>query len=172
MSDPFLGQIQIVGFNFNPRGWAFCDGQLLPIAQNTALFSLLGTTFGGDGRTTFAIPDLRGRIPKHVGSGPGLSPVRWGERGGSENYTLTVSNMPSHNHTVKANKGEPELETAENNFPGTLTNGTEGYAETSNTTLNSGVVGNTGGGQAIDLRNPYLGVYYCIATIGIFPSRS
>ena len=80
--------------------------------------------------------------------------------------------MPSHNHTVKANKGEPELETAENNFPGTLTNGTEGYAETSNTTLNSGVVGNTGGGQAIDLRNPYLGVYYCIATIGIFPSRS
>ncbi|MHC4955882.1 MAG: phage tail protein, partial [Planctomycetota bacterium] len=101
-SEPFIGQIQQFGFNFPPRGWAHCDGQLLPISSNTALFSLLGTTFGGDGRTTFGLPDLRGRIAKHVGTGPGLSPVTWGQRGGAETVVLNTGNMPSHTHTATA----------------------------------------------------------------------
>lgn len=172
MSEPFLGQIQIVGFNFAPRGWASCDGQLLAISQYSALFSLLGTAFGGDGRTTFGLPELRGRIPKHVGNGAGLNPVTWGEKGGTEQRSLTLANMPAHNHLINANKGEPESDMAQDKFPGTLTNGTEGYAETSNSTMNSGVVGNTGGGAAVDIRNPFLGVYYCIAMQGLFPSRS
>ncbi|MCI5084171.1 MAG: tail fiber protein, partial [Saprospiraceae bacterium] len=97
--NPFIGQIQAFGFNFAPRGWAFCHGQLLAISANTALFSLLGTTFGGDGRTTFALPDLRSRSIRGVGSGPGLDHVSWGERGGRYEVTLSVSNLPSHNHT-------------------------------------------------------------------------
>jgi microcystin-dependent protein len=98
MSEPFLGEIKMVGFNFNPRGWAFCDGQLLPIAQNSALFSLLGTTYGGDGRTTFALPDLRGRVALHPGSGPGLPTYRQGERSGNHQTTLTAANLAPHTH--------------------------------------------------------------------------
>ena len=99
-SEPFIGQIQMFGFNFPPRGWAHTNGQLLAISSNTALFSLLGTTFGGDGRTTFGLPDLRGRIAKHVGSGPGLSTVTWGQKGGAESASLSVNNLPPHNHAV------------------------------------------------------------------------
>jgi microcystin-dependent protein len=98
--EPFIGQIITVGFDFAPRGWAKCDGQLLAISQNTALFSLLGTTYGGDGRTTFGLPDLKGRVPMHEGDGPGLSPKRLGERGGRENVTLTTDQMPRHKHTA------------------------------------------------------------------------
>ena len=100
MSEPFLGQIQMFGFNFAPRGWSTCNGQILPIAQNTALFALLGTTFGGDGRTTFSLPDLRGRDAVHVGTGPGLPTVRWGQRGGTHTYNIAIANLPAHNHTV------------------------------------------------------------------------
>ena len=107
MPNPFIGQVNYIGFNFAPRGWALCDGQLLPIASNTALFSLLGTAFGGDGRTTFALPDLRGRTPLGVGNGAGLNDVTWGQRGGSENVTLTVAQIPSHNHTITASKCRP-----------------------------------------------------------------
>jgi microcystin-dependent protein len=99
-SDPFLAEIMIFGGNFAPRGWAFCDGQIMSIAQNTALFSLLGTTFGGNGQTTFALPDLRGRVPLHAGSGPGLSNYSLGEMGGQQSVTLTTSQMPAHNHPV------------------------------------------------------------------------
>lgn len=101
--EPYIGEISMFGGNFAPRGWAFCDGQLLPIAQNTALFSLLGTIYGGDGRTTFALPDLRGRVPVHSGNGPGLSDYRVGQRGGSERIILTINQIPSHNHSVKGN---------------------------------------------------------------------
>ncbi len=169
--DPFIGQIQAFGFNFAPKGWAFCDGQLLPIAQNTALFSLLGTTYGGDGRTTFALPDLRGRSIVHAGQGSGLSSISQGERAGSENLTLTVNNMPSHNHNVTiavntANGEESDstsylagLENAfsENSTPGTFLKG-----------VTSVPVGN---GQPFSNRNPYLGISVCIALQGIFPSR-
>ena len=96
MSEPFIGQVMLVGFNFPPRGWSFCEGQLLPISQNTALFSLLGTTYGGDGRTSFGLPDLRGRAPFGPGTRPGLSPVGWGERGGAETRTLVAANLPPH----------------------------------------------------------------------------
>ena len=101
MSEPFIGQIQPVGFNFPPRNWAHCNGQLLAISQNAALFSLLGTTYGGDGRTTFALPDLRGRICIHPGQGPGLSNYSWGERGGAETVNLSVAQIPTHNHAVR-----------------------------------------------------------------------
>ena len=100
--EPFLGQIMPVGFNFAPRGWALCNGQLLAISAYSALFSLLGTAFGGNGRTDFALPDLRGRIPLHVGTGAGLNPVSWGQKAGSDNHTLSVSEMPSHNHIATA----------------------------------------------------------------------
>ena len=100
MSEPFLGEIRLFGFNFAPRGWSFCTGQLLPISQNSAVFSLLGTTFGGDGRTTFGVPDLRGRVAIGVGQGPGLSDRRWGQRGGAETTTLNVNQMPNHRHHI------------------------------------------------------------------------
>ena len=102
MSEPFIGEIRIFGFNFAPRGWALCDGQLLPISQNSALFSLLGTIYGGDGRTTFALPDLRGRAALHEGTGPGLSPRQLGQRSGSETNTLTVNQLPPHTHQARA----------------------------------------------------------------------
>ncbi|MDQ6777385.1 MAG: tail fiber protein, partial [Actinomycetota bacterium] len=102
MSEPFLGEVRTFGFNFAPRGWAFCNGQLLPISQNTALFSLLGTQYGGDGIQTFALPDLRGRVGIHQGSGPGLSPYAIGQTGGTETVTLTSNEMPAHNHSVNA----------------------------------------------------------------------
>ena len=105
MADPFLGEIRVTGFNFAPRGWALCDGQLLPINQNTALFALLGTQFGGNGQTTFALPDLRGRVPIHQGQGPGLTPRTIGETGGAESATLNVAQLPPHTHTALASGG-------------------------------------------------------------------
>ena len=178
--EPFLGQIIQVGFGFAPRGWALCDGQLLAIASNTALFSLLGTTFGGDGRTTFALPDLRGRISKHVGSGPGLNPVTWGEKGGRESLTLSTANLPSHSHSLVGTTAEQNAGTPTNNLlasgasDGRGGNATTVYASgaSANATAASASIGNTGGGQAFDIRNPYLGIYHCIAIQGIYPSRN
>lgn len=169
---PFLGQIQAFGFNFAPRGWALCDGQLLPIASNTALFSLLGTTFGGDGRTTFKLPDLRGRSIVHVGNGPGLSTISWGEVGGRETVTLAVGNLPAHNHTTTMNLGGTAEESGAGHFIGS--SGTL-FAEDaqSGSTLNAGAItsANTGGGSAYNNRNPFTGIYVCIALEGIYPSR-
>lgn len=169
MSEPFLGEIRLFGFNFPPRGWAFCNGALMAISQNTALFSLLGTTYGGDGRTTFALPDLRGRAAVHPGQGPGLSDIRLGELGGAEVTTLTINNMPSHNHTVNASPGAGESGNPANAYPSATTE--DVYSSTAGTTMNAGVVGNAGGGQPIPIRDPYLGLMHCIALQGIFPPR-
>ena len=174
--EPFLGQLMAVGFNFPPRGWALCDGQLLSIAANSALFSLLGTAFGGDGRTTFALPDLRSRSIVHVGTGAGLSPISWGERGGAETVTLTVNNLPPHNHQgyINAKIGLGD-ETNPNGANG-LASATEDLyfdgAATHQTALGSVQTSNAGGGQSVQIRNPFLGIYVCIALQGIFPSRS
>jgi len=188
MASPFIGQIQLFGFNFAPRGWAFCDGQLLPISSNTALFSLLGTTFGGDGRTTFALPDLRGRSAVGVGTGPGISTITHGERGGRENVTLTTLNMPSHTHTAAVTGLTTTVSGSSDDADGTSPSGallgttgddvySSGAADTAMnpaaaSTSGSASVGNTGGSQSFDIRNPFLGIYHSIALIGIFPSRN
>jgi microcystin-dependent protein len=180
MSEPFIGQIEMFGGNFAPRGWAFCDGQLLAISQNTALFSILGTTYGGDGRTTFGLPDLRGRVAMHPGNGPGLTPRRLGEKSGTETVPLIESQIPSHTHTasgtIQAKNGQPDESNPGNAVPSTLTNGTEGYADDSNTTMKAGgvavSVNPTGGSQAHTNIQPYQCVNYIIALIGIYPSRN
>ena len=171
--EPFLGQIQPVGFNFPPRGWALCDGQLLPINSYQALFSLLGTTFGGDGRTTFGLPDLRGRSIVHVGQGPGLSHITWGEKSGRENVTLTVNNMPAHHHAVTATSDDATLdEAAAGSRFGTA--GTPIYAPGGSASILMAGDSTTqvGGSQQFNIRDPFLGIYVTIALQGLFPSRS
>ncbi|MEZ4991312.1 MAG: tail fiber protein [Saprospiraceae bacterium] len=171
--EPFLGQIQPFGFNFPPRGWAFCDGQLLAISSNTALFSLLGTMYGGDGRTTFALPDLRGRSIVHIGTGPGLSHITQGEKGGRENVTLTTANMPSHNHAVRATTDDGTLDEPANGARfGTA--GTTVYAASgsSSIVMASDTTTNTGGNQSFNIRDPFLGIPYSIALQGLFPPRA
>lgn len=166
--EPFLGQIQIFGFGFAPRGWAFCDGQLLPISSNTALFSLLGTTFGGDGRTTFALPDLRSRVPVHVGQGPGLTRYVWGQKGGVETVTLTVQQMPSHNHQPVCSSDDASAGSPEGNLPAAV--GTPIYSTAGSASMVA--TQNTGGNQQHTNIQPFLSVYYCIALQGLYPSRS
>ncbi|MCP8690153.1 phage tail protein [Marinobacterium sedimentorum] len=188
MSEPFIGEIRLVGFNFAPRGWAFCQGQLLPISQNNALFALLGTQYGGDGRTTFALPDLRGRSPVGIEQGPGLSNITIGEQGGTESVTLTQVNMPSHSHTAEASIAIPANSTSSDTTAAPATNTVLGPAsnsgrpgalystETPNTTLepfnNLVTVQPAGGSQPVQTRNPFLGSNFIIALEGLFPSRS
>ncbi|CAA0096567.1 Uncharacterised protein [BD1-7 clade bacterium] len=176
-ADPFLGEIQPFGFNFNPRGWALCQGQLLPISQNTALFSLLGTTYGGDGRTTFGLPDLRGRSMVGVGSGPGLDTIAWGERGGANEITLTVAQLPAHSHiaTLHAETKAGDANNPQNKLLAiTSTNIYTTPDPASNKTMHpeSIVVNNAGAGLPFSIDSPYLGVYIGIALLGIYPSRS
>ena len=174
MSDPFLGTIQPFGFNFAPRGWAKCDGQLLPIAQYQALFSLLGTTYGGDGRTTFGLPDLRGRSMLNQGSGAGLSPRTIGQRGGSETNTLTVNQMPSHNHALQSESQPADVPDSGGNLLA-QTPGNSIYkapVPRQNLAMANEAISNTGGGQAVNNLSPYLVVNVCIALQGIFPSRN
>jgi microcystin-dependent protein len=172
MSEPFLGQIMLVPYNFAPRGWAFCNGQILPIAQNTALFSLLGTTYGGNGQTTFALPDLRGCVPISSGQGPGLSNYSLGERGGTETVTLTVNQMPTHNHLVNVNTDNGETgriaDTYLSNSSETPYNG----SLASPGTMAPQMISNVGGNQPFEILQPYLTLNYCIALEGIFPSRN
>jgi microcystin-dependent protein len=179
MSEPFIGQIMPVGFNFAPRGWALCNGQILSIAQNTALFSLLGTTYGGNGQTTFALPDLRGRVPIHQGQGPGLSNYSLGQVAGTENTTLTTNNMPQHNHGLFSNaggKGNSAVPT--NNFLGvgvvpSSSETTNNYNSAAGTNpLAPGSIGLTGGNQPFPILQPYLCINFVIALEGIFPSRN
>ena len=170
MSEPFIGEVRLVGFNFAPRGWAFCDGQILAIQSYTALFSLLGTTYGGDGRTTFGLPDLRGRTPIGVGTGPGLTPRTWGAKGGVESVTLNATQIPPHSHTVNVSG-----ESADSNKPqgNELASGQFYHAtSTSQAQLAAGTVANTGGGQSHENMEPFLVMRWCIALTGIYPSRS
>jgi microcystin-dependent protein len=173
MSQPYVGEIMLFGGNFTIRGWAACDGQLLSTGQNQALFSLLGTTFGGDGRTTFALPDMRGRIPMHVGSGPGLTPRKWGARVGSEQVTISASQVGSHGHEFNA-----ETSAATNTEPGGAfvampTVNTPIYSETApGAALAADSVGQTGGGQPHANLMPTQCVTFLIALTGEFPSRN
>ena len=179
--DPFVGEIRLVGFNFAPRNWALCNGQLLAISQNTALFSLLGTTYGGNGQTTFALPDLRGRAIVHAGQGPGLSPYSRGQISGTENVTLLPAQMPAHTHSLagtallKTNNGVPGNSSSPvGNYLATAAVNEYGE-ETSNKTMLAGSVGGsatlTGGSVPHDNRMPYLSMYYVIALQGIYPQR-
>jgi microcystin-dependent protein len=196
--EPFLGMIQAFGYNFSPRGWAFCNGQILQISQNSALFSLLGTTFGGNGQTTFGLPDLRGRVIVGAGQGPGLTPIAYGEMGGVESVTLLTSNMPMHNHQIVNGNGQAgtvavstTVQTVNNTNSTSETDngsnvlGTSGsmltiYRESPSgsdflggvTSSISGTTSAVGSNIPVNIRNPYLGVYYSIALEGIFPSRN
>ncbi|TNE48587.1 MAG: phage tail protein [Deltaproteobacteria bacterium] len=175
-SQPYLGQLMLFGGNFAPRGWAFCDGQLLPISQNSALFSLLGTIYGGDGRTTFALPDLRGRAPIHKGNGPGLSNYNIGAKAGTERITLNVNQLPSHSHTVRAYNGTGGGPNPNNGvlstYGSTLPPVGPYSTQTPNTNLSTQTIANTGGNQQVDIRQPVLAMSWCIALVGIYPSRS
>lgn len=170
MSDPFIGQIQPFGFNFPPAGWAQCDGQLLPIAQNTALFSLLGTIYGGDGETTFGLPDLRGRVPMHQGNGPGLTPRGLGQKTGQERVTLSQNEMPSHSHVVRCNQSAGNARSPVNGFHATSSTGDRNYAPTSDANMGSTL--NTGSSQSHENMPPVLAINWCIALQGIFPSQN
>lgn len=177
MSEPFLAEIRIVAFNFAPRGWAFCDGQLLPIAQNTALFSLIGTTYGGDGRTTTALPNLRDRAPMHPGRGPGLTDRRLGEKVGTAAVTLTEAQIPSHTHVPWQNAFNPPTSIDPTNRLASRhvdTNLEFIYKEkpTLDATFNSAQLATTGGSQSHENMQPYLGLNYVIALDGLYPSRS
>ena len=182
MSEPFLGMIMIVPYNFAPRGWAFCNGQILPIAQNTALFSLLGTTFGGNGQTTFALPDMRGRAALSSGQGPGLSSYDLGQVGGTESTTITINQMPAHTHPLTpkgqaSNSGDGTTGEADGTFPAKAT-GVNMYAASSDGShlgadpSGATQTGLTGGSQPISILQPYLVLNFCIALEGIFPSRN
>lgn len=177
ISDPTIGEISMFAGNFAPRQWAFCDGQLLAINSNQALFSILGTTYGGDGRTTFGLPDLRGRLPLHVGTGPGLPTYRLGQKGGHASVTLTENQLPQHSHTATlhgetaaGDKGSP----LGNMLAGTTSKPYAAPNAKDNIAMGpeSVTVSAAGGGQPFDSMNPYLGVNFIIALTGQFPSRS
>ena len=191
MSDPFIGEIRMVGFNYNPQGWALCQGQLLPIAQNTALFALLGTTFGGDGRTTFGLPDFRGRTPVGAGTGPALTPIVQGERSGNESVTLQQPQMPMHTHSASGTaslsvgatpSNQVVAPSTTNNVLGASVAGNPaaaaiwsdkliGPVALANPQTVAVTVATAGGSQPLGLRNPFLGTNFIIALTGIFPSR-
>ncbi|MEM8994736.1 MAG: tail fiber protein [Acidobacteriota bacterium] len=172
MSEPFVGEVRMFAGNFAPRGWAFCDGQLLAVSQNDALFSLLGTVYGGDGRTTFGLPDLRGRIPIHPGSGPGLSPRRLGAKAGSENETLTVNQLPSHTHDWRTSTSAA-TERSPNNGVYAQAAASDFYRTNpgSSTNMSSAAVSAIGGSRPHSNLMPFLCINFIIALFGIYPSR-
>ena len=171
-SEPFVGEIMWVGYTFCPRGWAEADGQLIPIAQNTALFSLLGTTFGGDGRATFALPDLRGRVSVHTGDGPGLSSYTLGQKGGEEQVTLTSDEMPAHNHTINASAAAVDTNAAGSILGSPKNKNIYDAPVMASTTLANSAMSDAGGDQPHENRPPYLTLRACIALQGIYPSRN
>ncbi|HEY3412541.1 MAG TPA: tail fiber protein [Armatimonadota bacterium] len=174
MAEPFIGEIKMVGFNFPPLGWAGCDGATLSISQNTALFSLLGTQFGGDGRTTFQLPDMRGRVPIHQGSAPGLSPFVIGQTGGAEAVALNAVQMPQHSHSLQGTSAAGNTRTVSGAALAREAAGqTAVYnnAPTIDSTLNPSSIGISGGGQPHENHQPFLTVNFIIALQGIFPAR-
>ncbi|HEV7642880.1 MAG TPA: tail fiber protein [Pyrinomonadaceae bacterium] len=169
MSNQFLGQVQQFGFQFAPRGWAFCNGQLMSIAQNTALFALLGTTYGGDGVTTFAVPDMRGRIGLHFGQGPGLSNYDQGQASGTESVTLLSTQIPIHPHLLLASSGQTFVATPNGNNFGASESFTNA---TLDAVMDPTSIGGSGNTQPHENRQPILVINWCIAVEGIFPSRN
>jgi len=173
MADPFVAEIRIFPFNFAPKGWAWCDGQLLPLSQNTALFSLLGTVYGGDGKSTFALPDLQGRAPMHPGQGPGLSLHDLGETGGSETVTLLESEIPSHSHALNASKADATERVPTGQLPANGTGGIVAFAAPGALTqLSPNALTPAGGDQPHNNLMPYLTFYFNIALQGVFPPRT
>ncbi|WP_186758165.1 phage tail protein [Echinicola salinicaeni] len=177
----YIGEIRMFGGNFPPRNWAFCDGQLLAIASNTALFSVIGTYYGGDGRTTFGVPDLRGRTAIGIGSGPGLSPVQEGQKGGREEVTLTEQNLPNHSHVLSVSNASGTDSNPSNNYPavsevqierGGDKIGVNTYGSSPNANMSPNAIGHTGGNIPFGIRNPFMGLHYIICVNGIYPSRS
>ncbi len=173
MADPFVAEIRIFPFNFAPKGWAWCDGQLLPLSQNTALFSLLGTTYGGNGKSNFALPDLQGRTPMHPGKGPGLSLHDLGEAGGSSTVTLLEAEIPAHNHTLRGHVAPGDTSTATS---ASLARGVGAQlyvpaAGAPLTSMAAEALGPAGGDQPHNNMQPYLTFYFCIALQGVFPPR-
>ena len=176
MSEPFIAEIRIFAGNFAPRSWAFCNGQLLPVSQNTALFSLIGTIYGGDGRTTTALPNLQGRAPMHPGRGPGLTARREGEKDGVESVTLSEAQIPSHSHTVRATMTAGGAD-APSNTSSIATTSVRDKLYQTNTTANlvdmaPQAVSTTGGSQPHGNMQPYLALNFIIALQGLYPSRS
>ena len=172
MSEPFVGEIRMFAGNFAPRGWAFCDGQLLAVSQNDALFSLLGTIYGGDGRTTFGLPDLRGRIPIHAGHGPGLSERRLGAKGGAEKVTLTVNQLPSHGHPLIGSNGNGLDPNPAGNFLASSPVMTPYVDDVQDNNFASGTISNIGGSRSHTNLQPFLCIHFIIALFGIYPSRN
>ena len=174
MSDPFLGEIRMVGFNFAPHGWAFCNGQIMPIQQNTALFSLLGTMYGGNGTSTFGLPNLQGNVPLGQGQGPGLSDYVIGQTGGEPSVTLLNSELPQHNHLVAASSGVASSTEPAGNVLARSASGLTAYSSTGtvNTVLAPSLIGLAGGSQPHNNMMPSLTVNFCIALSGVFPARN
>jgi microcystin-dependent protein len=170
MAEPFLSEIRIFGFNFAPKGWAFCNGQILPINQNQALFALLGTTYGGDGRTTFALPDLKGRIPLHFGTSNFGDNFNLGQRSGEENHTLIASELPAHNHSAQASSAAANQSSPSGTF--WANSGSNQYSSTAGTTMNAQALSGVGGSQPHNNMPPFLTLSFCISLAGIFPSRN
>ena len=171
MSQPFIGEIRMFAGNFAPRNWALCDGQLLPISQNEALFSLLGTIYGGDGRTTFGLPDMRGRVPVHAGNGSGLSSRPLGQKSGSENVSLTSNQLPPHTHSMPAYSGSADKKEPSGNVPAKADDGEQNYSSTT-PDANLKPTENAGGGQSHANVQPFQCVNFIIALYGTYPSRN
>lgn len=171
MSTPFVGEIRIFGFNFAPRNWAACQGQLVAISQNAALFSILGTTYGGNGSSTFGLPDFRGRIPVQWGQGSGLTPYQIGEIGGFETVSLTTVNLPTHNHTAGCQTTTGNSYTGENAVPAPDAGGNNVYSSPSNNSMSPTALTQAGGTTPHNNLQPYLAVNYCISLSGVFPPR-
>jgi microcystin-dependent protein len=170
--DPFVAEIRIFPFNFAPKGWAWCDGQILPLSQNTALFSLLGTTYGGDGKSNFALPNMQGNAPMHPGQGPGLSLHDLGETGGSETVSLLESEIPSHSHPVRASAQDATTRIVAQQMPATgIGVGLYG-AQPPTVSLNGSALAPAGGDQPHNNMQPYLTCYFCIALQGVYPPRT
>jgi microcystin-dependent protein len=174
MATPFIGEIRMFAGNFAPRGYAMCNGQILSIAQNTALFSILGTTYGGNGTTTFALPNLQSRVPIHMGTGTGLSSYVEGQQGGTEVVTLNVNQMPSHNHLVNSVGAGGNQAAPAGNLPAVESTGTSlNYSNAATTgQMNPTMIANNGGNQPFPIVQPYLVINFIIALQGIFPSRN